>query len=52
VHADQSLELALERMGAAGLDVLPVVNRADVRQLEGVVCLHEVLAVYGVRESA
>ena len=27
-HADHSLHTALDRMGAAGLDVLPVVSRA------------------------
>ncbi len=51
VHADQSLHLALERMGAAGQDLLPVVSRADVRLLEGVVFLRDVLAAYGVREE-
>jgi len=52
LHIDQSLEVALERMGAAGVDVLPVVSRADGRLLRGVVCLNEVLAAYGVREPA
>jgi CIC family chloride channel protein len=53
VHADHSLHLALDRMGASRLDLLPVVNRADVHQLEGVVTLQDVLALYGVgpRES-
>ena len=36
LHADQSLHLALERMGGAGLDLLPVVSRADVHKLEGI----------------
>jgi hypothetical protein len=35
-------------MGSTHLDVLPVVGRANVRQLEGVVTLAEVLASYGV----
>jgi hypothetical protein len=35
-------------MGASRLDLLPVVNRADVHQLEGVVTLQDVLALYGV----
>lgn len=51
VHADQSLHLALERMGAAGQDLLPVVSRADPRLLEGVVFLRDVLAAYGVDEE-
>ena len=48
VHADHALHLALERMSAAHLDVLPVVNRADVHRLEGVVTLADVLDSYGV----
>jgi CBS domain-containing protein len=49
VHADQSLHTALGRMGAAGLDVLPVVSRANVRQPLGIVTVDDVLALYGVR---
>jgi chloride channel protein, CIC family len=48
VHTDHPLVVALERLGASQLDVLPVVSRADVRQLEGVVTLQDVLALYGV----
>ena len=48
VHADQSLHLALERMGAARLETLPVVSRADVHKLEGVITLRDVLDSYGV----
>jgi chloride channel protein, CIC family len=48
VHADHSLHLALDRMGASQLDLLPVVSRANVHYLEGVVTLQDVLAVYGV----
>jgi CIC family chloride channel protein len=48
VHSDQSLDLALERMGANQLDVLPVVSRANVHKLEGIVTLHDVLDSYGV----
>jgi CIC family chloride channel protein len=53
VHGDHSLHLALDRMGASQLDLLPVVSRANVHQLEGVVTLQDVLALYGVgpRES-
>ncbi len=47
VHLDQSLDLALERMGSAGLDVLPVVSRANVRELEGIVALRDVMSAYG-----
>jgi CIC family chloride channel protein len=48
VHADHALHLALERMSGAHVDILPVVNRADVHQLEGVVTLKDVLDSYGV----
>ena len=51
VHADQGLDLALERMGANNLDVLPVVNRANVHKLEGVVTLQDVLDAYGVHHA-
>jgi chloride channel protein, CIC family len=48
VHADQGLDLALERMGTNQIEMLPVVSRADVHKLEGVVTLHDVLDSYGV----
>jgi CIC family chloride channel protein len=51
VHADQRLDLALERMGANQIEVLPVVNRGDVHKLEGVVTLLDVLDAYGVKRA-
>jgi chloride channel protein, CIC family len=48
VHADQGLDLALERMGTNHLEILPVVSRANVHKLEGVVTLRDVLDAYGV----
>jgi chloride channel protein, CIC family len=48
VHMDHSLAMALDRMGASQLDVLPVVNRANVHKLEGIVTLQDVLRLYGV----
>jgi len=48
IHADHSLHLALDRMGTSHLDLLPVVNRADVHNLEGIVTLQDVLNSYGV----
>jgi chloride channel protein, CIC family len=47
LHVDHPLSVALERMGNTHLDVLPVVSRADVHKLEGVVTLQEVLSFYG-----
>ena len=48
VHPDQGLDLALERMGANQIEVLPVVSRADVHKLEGIVTLQDILDSYGV----
>lgn len=48
VHADQGLDLALDRMGSNHVEILPVVSRADVRKLEGIVTLRDVLGSYGV----
>ena len=48
VHSDQGLDVALERMGANQIDVLPVVSRAEVHRLEGIVTLRDVLDAYGV----
>jgi len=48
VHPDHNLGLALERMGASGLNVLPVVSRANVRQLLGIVVLDDILDAYGL----
>ena len=52
VHPDHSLSLALERMGTAKLHVLPVVSRANVSQLLGIVVLEDVLDAYGVGAHA
>jgi CIC family chloride channel protein len=51
IHADHGLDLALERMGANQIEILPVVNRADVHQLEGIVTLQDVLNAYGVSRA-
>jgi CIC family chloride channel protein len=48
VHSDQGLDLALERMGANQIEILPVVSRADVHKLEGILTLHDVLDSYGL----
>jgi CIC family chloride channel protein len=44
VHPDQSLEVALRRIGDYPL--LPVISRVDLRHLEGVVTLEDILRVY------
>jgi CIC family chloride channel protein len=48
LHVDHPLSLALERMGACQVNTLPVVNRANIHKLEGIVTLKDVLALYGV----
>ena len=52
VHLDHTLGLALERMGSNHLHVLPVVSRANVRQLLGVVVLDDILAAYGIAATS
>jgi len=51
LHVDHPISLALERMGACRLNALPVVNRANIHKLEGIVTLKDVLALYGVGSS-
>jgi CBS domain-containing protein len=48
VHGDHPLGLALSRMGSTRHTVLPVVSRANVRMMLGVVTLPDILRVYGV----
>jgi chloride channel protein, CIC family len=48
VHPDHPLHLALERMSNAHIDILPVVNRADIDRLQGIITLRDVLDSYGV----
>ena len=50
LHDDHLLDLALERMGAARVSVLPVVSRLDARRLDGIVGLEDVMRVYGFTE--
>ena len=51
VHADQGLDMALERMGANRIEILPVVNRGNIHKLEGIVTLRDVLDAYGVNRA-
>ncbi len=51
VHADHPLYVALERMGTAKLDLLPVVSRADIHYLLGIVVLPDVLQAFGVEQA-
>jgi chloride channel protein, CIC family len=51
VHPDHPLEVAMRRLAASGLKVLPVVSRGNVRELKGTVSLPDILAAYGVGKS-
>jgi CIC family chloride channel protein len=51
IHSDHSLDVALERMGAAHLDALPVVGRANVHEILGVITLPDILRAYGINYS-
>jgi CIC family chloride channel protein len=51
VHPDHALGVALERMGSSGYKVLPVVSRTDVRHIEGVVTLDDILEAYRVKSN-
>ena len=48
IYPDESLSLALEKMGGAGVDALPVVSRANFRQILGVLTLPDILNAYGL----
>src|SRR6266404_3600908 len=48
IHADHSLDIPLQRMGAMHLDVLPVVRRDNLRRLVGIVTLSGVLHAFGI----
>jgi CIC family chloride channel protein len=48
VHADQPVELALERMGSDQVSMLPVLDRANVKRVRGVVLGDDILRSYGV----
>jgi len=51
VYGDQPLALALEKMGALGLDTLPVVSRANQKRFLGTITLTDTLGAYGIRHS-
>ena len=48
LHMDHPMDMALRRMAHSKLNVLPVVGRADVRDLKGVISLQDILKAYGV----
>jgi chloride channel protein, CIC family len=52
LHRDHACDLALERVGKSGLDMLPVVSRFNVRELQSVVELSDILAAYHIKAPA
>jgi len=52
LHADHALHTAMERMSAYRLDALPVIHRANLHKLEGMVTLQDVLEAYGIKRDS
>ncbi len=51
VHKDHPVDMALQRMAGAKLTELPVVSRANVGKLEGMLSLKDVLNAYGLGDG-
>jgi len=47
-HTDHLLDVAMRRIAASGLKVLPVVGRDNVRALRGTISVPDILAAYGI----
>ncbi|MCC6390984.1 MAG: chloride channel protein [Bryobacterales bacterium] len=52
VHPDHSLDLVLRRIASSGISTLPVVSRANLREVVGVISVDDVLSAYGFGKSA
>ena len=50
VHTDHPVSYALERMRDGNVDVLPVVSRASIQELCGVITLTRILEEFGIAE--
>jgi CIC family chloride channel protein len=48
LHVDHAASRVLDRMRGRGVDAMPVVSRADIHELLGVVTLTRVLTAYGI----
>jgi tetratricopeptide (TPR) repeat protein len=51
VHLDQPLESAMRRMAQANLNLLPVVGRANLRELVGVISWNDALAAFKLEHT-
>lgn len=48
VHGDQAMEVALDRMSGSHVAMLPVLDRANVRRVRGIVLGDDILRSYGL----
>lgn len=48
VHSDHPLSYALEQMRDSSVDVIPVVSRANIHEMRGIVTLTGILSIYGI----
>lgn len=48
VHIDHPLSYALEQMRDGSVDVVPVVSRANIHEMRGIVTLRGILSTYGI----
>ncbi len=48
VHSDHSLDVAMRRLVECGLNAIPVVNRTNVRELQGTISMPDILAAYAI----
>ena len=51
VHADHTLDIAMRRIAETGLPVLPVVSRTNIRELQGVVSMQDILSAYAMGKA-
>jgi len=52
VHPDHTLDTVMSKIAESGLPVLPVVSRANVRELKGTISLDDILAAYRVSKGS
>ncbi len=50
-YVDQPLHIVLQRMGFHQISVMPVVNRLNPRQLEGLIAVKDIMNAFGIHEK-
>jgi CIC family chloride channel protein len=48
VHADHTLDIAMRRLAETGLKRIPVVSRTNIREIQGVVSMDDIVAAYAM----